>query len=62
MGPRPIGRGMLYSAVSGVNVKRASMGPRPIGRGMDTWDGRGSWLTTQLQWGRGRSAAECARP
>ena len=57
MGPRPIGRGML-SVQRGTRFGRsASMGPRPIGRGMaadnDTLD-----RLCELQWGRGRSAAE----
>ena len=60
MGPRPIGRGMIEHASPNVFSHCASMGPRPIGRGMSSVSVT-CGLPSKLQWGRGRSAAECGR-
>ena len=57
MGPRPDGRGRHTRTRMDARGRRASMGPRPDGRGRKA-DGRLSEVDSELQWGRGRMAAE----
>ena len=58
MGPRPFSRGNDFLALRTHHADIASMGPRPFSRGnFSSWN-CGSRMRSELQWGRGLSAAE----
>ena len=61
MGPRPFGRGRLYTELGEPDSELASMGPRPFGRGRRSRK-RVQTATSKLQWGRDLSVAEGAHP
>ena len=58
MGPRPDGRGKQGDLIRERSELLASMGPRPDGRGKPVAGGVLGRADRELQWGRGRMAAE----